>query len=57
MRLLRAMVMACCISASVAVGFDLVARDASCLVCHLRFEGEDDSRDMVARLRVSECAL
>jgi hypothetical protein len=30
------MVMAGCISASVAVGFDLVARDASCLVCHRR---------------------
>ena len=47
----------CCINASVAVGIDLAVRDASCLVCHLRFEGEDDSRDMVARLRVSECAL
>ena len=56
-RLLRATVISCCINASVAVGIDLAVRDASCLVCHLRFEGEDDSRDMVARLRVSECAL
>ena len=54
---MRAMVMACCISASVAVGFDLVARDASYLVCHRRFGGEDNPWDMVARLRVCECAL
>ena len=54
---MRAMVMACCISASVAVGFDLVARDASCLVCHRRFGGEDNPWDMVTRLWVCECAL
>ena len=54
---MRAMVMACCISASVAVGFDLVARDASCLVCHRRFGGEDNPWDMVTRLRVCERAL
>ena len=48
---------ACCISASVAVGFDLVARDASCLVCHRRFDGEDNPWDLVAYLRVGECAL
>ena len=57
MRLLRAMVMACCISASVAVGFDLVVRDASCLVCHRRFDGEDNPWDLVAYLWVGECAL
>ena len=51
------MVMACCISASVAVGFDLVARDASCLVCHRRFGGEDNPWDMVTPLRRSERAL
>ena len=54
---MRAMVMACCISASVAVGFDLVARDASCLVCHRRFGGEDNPWDMVTRLWVCERAL
>ena len=54
---MRAMVMASCISASVAVGFDLVARDASCIVCHRRFGGEDNPWDMVARLWVVECAL
>jgi hypothetical protein len=50
-------VMAGCISASVAVGFDLVARDASCLVCYRRFGGEDNPWDMVTRLWVCECAL
>ena len=33
---------------AVAVGFDLAARDASCLVCHLRFGGGDNSWDLVA---------
>ena len=51
------MVIACCFSASVAVGFDLVARDASCLVCHRRFDGEDNPLDMVARLWGGERAL
>ena len=51
------MVTACCISASVAVGFDLVVRDASCLVCHRRFDGEDNPWDLVAYLWVGECAL
>ena len=54
---MRAMVMAGCISASVAVGFDLVARDASCPVCHRRFGGEDNPWDMVTRLWVCERAL
>ena len=49
--------MAGCISASVAVGFDLVARDASYLVCHRRFGGEDNPWDMVTRLWVCERAL
>ena len=51
------MAIACCISASVAVGFELVARDASCLVCHRRFGGGDNPWDMVARPWGSECAL
>ena len=54
---MRAMVMACCISASVAVGFDLVVRDASCLVCHRRFDGEDNPWDMVSWPWPSERAL
>ena len=48
---------ACCISASVAVGFDLVVRDVACLVCHRRFDGEDNPWDLVARPWVGECAL
>ncbi len=44
-------------SASVAVAFDLGARDASCLVCHRLFGGEDTSRDMTACPWVSERAL
>ena len=55
-RLLRASVMICCLSASVSVGFDRDVRSASCLVCHLRFAFEENSRDMVARPRVCECA-
>ncbi len=51
------MVMACCISASVAVGFDLVARDASCLVCHRRFGGEDNPWDMVALFGDRTCLV
>ena len=57
MRLSRAMMIACCISASVAVDFDLVARDASCLVCHRRFGGGDNPWDMVALPWVNQCAL
>jgi hypothetical protein len=55
-RLLRAIVMAWSFSASVRLGFDLDVRDASRLECHCRFGVEDTSRDLVARLRVSECA-
>ena len=51
MRLLRANVMACCFNASVAVGFDLDVRGASYLVCQRRFRLEENSRDMVIRLR------
>ena len=57
MRLLRATVIACVISVSDGIGFDLAVRDASCLVCHRQCGGEDNSRDMVADLRVCECAL
>ena len=57
MRLLRAIVIAGYLSASVVVGFDLAVRDASCLVCHCQCRGEDNSWDMVAHLRVSERAL
>ena len=57
MRLLCATVIAYVISASGGVGFDLAARDASCLVCHRQCGGEDNSWDMVADLRVCECAL
>jgi hypothetical protein len=35
--LLRAKVIACCFNASVAVGFDLVARGVSRLVCQRQF--------------------
>ena len=51
MRLLRANVMACCFNASVAAGFDLDVRDASYLVCQRRLGLEENSRDMVIRLR------
>jgi hypothetical protein len=51
------MVIACSFSASVAAGFDLVARDASCLVCHRRFGGGDNPWDMGARPWLSERAL
>ena len=51
------MEMSRCTNASGAVGFDPDACDASCIVCHRRFGGEDNSWDMVARLRLCECAL
>jgi hypothetical protein len=54
---LCATVISRCINASGAVGSDLDARDASCLVCHRRFGGEDNSWDMVVWPRLSECAL
>ena len=57
MRLSCATVIACCINASGALGSDLDACDASRLVCHRRFGGEDNSWGMVARLRLFECAL
>ena len=55
-RLLHANVMICCFSASVAVGFDQDVCSASCLVCQLQFAFEENSGDMVACLRVCECA-
>ncbi len=57
MRLLRAKLMAGCFNASVAVGFDMDARGASRLACQRRFEVEENSRDMVVCLRVTERAL
>ena len=53
MRLLRANVIACCINASVAAGFDLDARSVSFLVCHRQFAIEDNSRDLVTAPRAN----
>ena len=39
LRLLRAIVIACCFSASVAVGLEHDARGASCLVCQRSVHG------------------
>ena len=50
-RLLGANVMARCFNASVAVGFDLDVPGVSLLVCQRRFRLEENSRDMVIRLR------
>ena len=47
----------CCKNANFVVGVHLNASDASCLVRHLLFDGGDNSWDMVARLRLIECAL
>ena len=55
MRLLRTLVIASCSTARGAVGFELDVRSVSCLVCHRRFTGEENSKDMVANLRGSEC--
>ena len=52
----RAKVIACCFNASVAVGFDLVARGVSRLVCQRQFTIEENYRDMVSLLRGSERA-
>ncbi len=57
MRLLCASVIACLHNVSVGVGFDLAVRDASCLVCHRRFGGEDNSWEMVVCLWANECSL
>ena len=46
MRLLRANVMACCFNASVAAGFDLDVRGASCLAYQRQFGVEENSRDL-----------
>ena len=57
MRLLRAKVSVCRINASGVVCSDLDVRGASCLACQRQFGVEENSRDMVARSRVSESAL
>ena len=43
-----------CPTARGAIGFELVVRGVSCLVCHRRFTSEENSRDMVTLLRGSE---
>ena len=53
--LLRAMVIACFLNASVVVGFDLDVRGGSCLVCQRQLMVEDNSRGMAVNLRVTEC--
>ena len=55
-RLLGASVTAGCFSASVAAGCDRDVPGVSRLVCQHQFELEDDLGDMVACLRVGECA-
>ena len=55
-RLLRAMVIAGCFSASEVVCIELDARSVSYLVRHRRFTGEENSLDMVVRPRACECA-
>ncbi len=57
MRLSCAMDIPRCKNANSVVGADLDANDASCFVCHLLFDGGDNSWDMVARLRLLECSL
>ena len=42
-RLLRAMAMACCITARVVVGSELDVRGGSCLVCQRQLAVEDNS--------------
>ena len=56
MRLLRANVIAFRSSASVVGGFDLDVRSVSCHVCQRQFSSGENSKDMVTRLRVGECA-
>ena len=57
MRLLRAKVSVCRINASGVVRSNLDVRGASCLACQRQFGVEENSRDMVVRLRVTESAL
>ena len=49
-------VMACHFNASVVAGFDLDVITASRLACQRQFIIEENSRDMVNCLRVTECA-
>ena len=55
-RLLHAYVMAGSLDASGVAGFEQTACDVSCLVCQHLFTLEENSRNMVALLRQSECA-
>jgi hypothetical protein len=55
-RLLRAMAMACCITARGVVGSELDVRGGSCLVCQRQLGVEDNSRGMAAIPRMTECA-
>ena len=56
-RLLGANVMARCFNASVAAGFDMDAGGVARLACQRQFGVEENSRDLVSCLRVTECAL
>ena len=57
MRLLRAKVSVCYITARGVVGSNLDVRGASCLACQRQFGVEENSRDMVALPRGNESAL
>ena len=57
MRLSCAMDISCRKNANFVVGVALNACDASCLVCHLLFDGGDNFWDMVMRFRLLECSL
>ena len=52
-RLLRANVIACCHSASAAMGFDRAVRSGSCLVRHLPYSLGGNALEMGIRLRVN----
>ncbi len=56
MRLSRANAIACCYSASAAVGLEQDVRGASCFACQLQFTIEENLRDLVACLRAGECS-
>ena len=57
MRLLRAKVSVCYITARGVVCFNLDVRGTSSLARQRQFGAEENSRDMVGRLRVTENAL
>ena len=54
-RLLSVKVMSCCVSVSHAVGRKLSALGVSCFRCQQEFMSMEDSKDMGANFRVSEC--